>query len=226
MSEREPIDICGYSYDEFVSFIFDREVRGSYREIHARKGKYHPWYFDVEVTFDPARVCGFYTRLFLNPDFLLEKYSEAQLEQGFWAIQGPAFDCSVFFIMWNEDLPFASRSQCVRSMSQLFLRLFAKESLEQSVAMWWDSLCYEWHCGNRDRNRGGEDLLIQDVIFEVLSGLLKSDSANCRDAALHGLGHLHHPETKALIDSYLAEHPSLSAAARAYALAAAEFNVM
>ena len=111
-------------------------------------------------------------------------------------------------------------------MSELFGRLFAKESLEQSVAMWWDSLCYEWHCGNRDRNRGGEDRLMQDVIFEVLSGLLKSDSETCQGAALHGLGHLRHPETKALIDSYLAQHPSLSQPARAYALAAAEFNIM
>jgi hypothetical protein len=44
MKEREQIDISGYSYDEFVSFVFDREIR-------PRTGKYHPWYFDVEVCF-------------------------------------------------------------------------------------------------------------------------------------------------------------------------------
>ena len=92
--------------------------------------------------------------------------------------------------------------------------------------MWWDSLCYEWHCGNRDRDRGGEDLLMQDVIFETLSGLLKSDSTTCQGAALHGLGHLHHPKTQELVDSYLAEHPSLKEEWKAYALAAAKFEVL
>ena len=45
MKKRERIDISGYSYDEFVSFVFDREIR-------AQEGEYHPWYFDVEVAFD------------------------------------------------------------------------------------------------------------------------------------------------------------------------------
>lgn len=217
--EREQIDISRYSYGEFVSFIFDRTPR-------PREGKYHPWYFDVEVTYDAARVCEFYTRLFRDPDFLLEKYSKLQLEDGFWAIHGSAFDCSAFFIMWNEELPFSARSECVRSMSRLFLRLFTKVTLETSVNMWWDSLCYEWECENKDRNRGGEDLQMQDVLFEVLSGLLQSDSEACQDAALHGLGHLHHPETQKLIDAYLAEHPSLSKEAKGYALAAARFEIM
>jgi hypothetical protein len=219
MCARRHIDISGYSYDEFISFMFDNEVVPS-------EGEWHPWFFDVAVTFDASRICEFYTTLFRQPDFLLEKYSKASLEQGFWAIHGSSLDCSAFWIMWNEELPFSSRSECVRSMSQLFRRLFAREPLETSVPMWWDSLCYEWHCGNRDRDRGGEDLLMQDVIFETISDLLKSDSTTCQGAALHGLGHLHHPKTQELVDSYLAEHPSLNEECKAYALAVAKFEVL
>jgi hypothetical protein len=86
-------------------------------------------------------------------------------------------------------------------MADLFTQLFANESLETSVQMWWDSLCYDWNSGNRDRSRGGEDALMQDVLFETLSELLNSDSETCQGAVLHGLGHLHHPRTEELINS-------------------------
>lgn len=126
MQNREEIDISGYSYDEFVSFIFDRAIR-------AQEGKYHPWYFDVEVAFNANRLCEFYIRLFRSPDFLLGKYSKAQLEEGLWAIHGSALDCSVQHLIWNTDLPLTSRRECVQSMSDLFNRLFATEPLETSV---------------------------------------------------------------------------------------------
>jgi hypothetical protein len=219
MTDRQPVDITEYSYEEFVAFIFDREIR-------PREGKYHPWYFDVRPTFDPNRLCEYYIRLFRSPQFLPEKYSKAQLEQGFWAIHGAAFDASAQHLIWNTNVPFRSRCECVKSMSDLFKRLFATEALETSVEMWWDSLCYEWECGNRNRERGGEDREMQDVIFEVLAGLLQTDSDTCQYAALHGLGHLHHPATEELIEVYLRQHPSLTPARRQYALAAARFEIM
>ena len=52
------------------------------------------------------------------------------------------------------------------------------------------------------------------------------DSPTCQRAALHGLGHLHHPQTPQLIQRYLDERPSLTNDWKQYALAAAEFKVM
>jgi hypothetical protein len=74
MKELEQIDISGYSYDEFMSFVFDHT---------SSEDEYRPWYFDVEVTFDAVRVCEFHTRLFRNPGFLLRKYSKPQLARDF-----------------------------------------------------------------------------------------------------------------------------------------------
>jgi hypothetical protein len=92
-------------------------------------------------------------------------------------------------------------------MADLFRILFATEPLDTSVQMWWDILCYDWHCGNRkrERERGGEDERMQDVIFQTLTAILALDSGICQRAALHGLGHLHHPETENLIQRYIAE---------------------
>lgn len=92
--------------------------------------------------------------------------------------------------------------------------------------MWWDSLCFDWHCGNRNRERGGEDLLMQDVMFQTLSEILSLDSEFCQDAALHGLGHLHHPGTERLVHDYLKERPTLNIKRREYALAAGRFEVL
>jgi hypothetical protein len=219
MDEREQFDVSEYSFDEFVSFIFAHEPSADWT---IQK----PWHFSVEVIYDPQRVCAYYVQLFRQPSFLLERFSKAQLEEGFWAIHGGALDCAVSRVIWDTDLPFAAREECVRSMIDLFRLFFATEPLETSSNMWWDSLCYAWHCGNRNRERGGEDRRMQDVMFEALSAILRLDSEPCQIAALHGLGHLHHPGTAALVYTFIAERPALAAETKEYALHAAKFQVM
>jgi hypothetical protein len=66
---------------------------------------------------------------------------------------------------------------------------------------------------------------MQDVIFQTLTAILAIDSDICQRAALHGLGHLHHPETGNLIQRYIAEHPALTKEQIEYTLAAAKFEV-
>jgi hypothetical protein len=92
-------------------------------------------------------------------------------------------------------------------MAELFERLFADEPLDTSVHMWWDSLCYAWHCGNSNRERGGEDLELQNIFFQTLARVLAIDSWICQGAALHGLGHLHHHHTAKLISRYIGGTP-------------------
>ncbi len=224
-------DLTGCSFDEFIAFLFARTVpsgEDSFAEL-ARLGetrKWHPWYYDAEVSFDPLRLCSQYSRLFRNPRFLLDRFSMPQLDQGFWAVQSSTLECSAWSLVWNTALPFAEREECVRSMYFLFRELFIDESLENSVSMWWDSFCYGWHCGNRKRSRGGEDMAMQDVMFETLSQILAVDSKICQRAALHGLSHLHHPQTGKVIHRYMSRHPSLPEERKKVALGAARFELM
>ena len=67
---------------------------------------------------------------------------------------------------------------------------------------------------------------MQDVMFETLSRILELDSPTCQGAALHGLGHLHHPDTEQLIRRYIERNKSIDPALREYALASARFNVL
>jgi hypothetical protein len=180
----------------------------------------------VEVEFDAKKVTAYYMQLFRQPEFLRSRFTKPQLEEGFWAIQSPNLDCSVFRIIEDSEQPLSIREECIYSMPDLFERLFAREPLETSVQMWWDSFCYAWHCGKRHRENGGEDLELQDMFFNALAKVLAVDSWVCQGAALHGLGHLHHPHTMELIERYIGEHPSLTREQKAYALAAAKFEVL
>ncbi|HKO19456.1 MAG TPA: hypothetical protein VJU82_11280 [Acidobacteriaceae bacterium] len=226
---RIPFDITGLSYDEFVFFLFGREVpQESFTTLAARgeTAKWNPWYWNMEVTGDVGPVCDYYIRLFNRPTFLPERYSAEQLEQGFWAVQTLNLRCSAHSLIWNTDVPFEARADCIRAMYPLFRELFANRSLENSVCMWWDSFCYAWDCGNRKRSRGGEDLAMQDVMFETLVDILAVDSEICQGAALHGLSHLHHPSTQSAIESYLKRNPSLNDEWKKIALGVSRFDLM
>lgn len=220
---HEHYDIKGVSFDEFVEFMFDHDVISFPEHVNAGPG---PWYWHADVDYDPHEVAGFYVRLFSEPEFLLSRYTPAQLEQAFWAIPSANIECSIEHIIWDTRIPFELRESCVRSMHDLYARFFAKQPLETSSNMWWDGLAYDWHCGNRARINGGEDATMQDVMFETLVKILQLPQEWCQAAALHGLGHLHHPDTEAAIQGFLRATPGIDAELREYALAAARFEVM
>jgi hypothetical protein len=199
------------SFEQFVSLIFEQPEDTLYL-------------FDPEV--DATKLCAYYVQLFQHPEFLITKFTKQQVEDGFWTIMGHTYEWSAGNLIEYSEAPLASRKKCIESMAILFERLFVNEPLDTSVHMWWDSLCYGWHSGNRKRERGGEDFELQNVFFETLVKVLALDSWICQGAALHGLGHLHHPDTAEVVNRFIAEHPSLTDQQVTYARAAAEFNVL
>lgn len=129
----EPVHyhLSNISFDEFVVFLFDHSVPDDENASS--------WDWNAYTTFDAQKICSYYVALFRNPEFLRERFSEAQLEQGFWAILG-SLDCSAHSIVLEPDgIPFESRVDCIHSMYELFRRLFTVTSLDTSVHMWWDS---------------------------------------------------------------------------------------
>ncbi len=226
MTNFEPhqqVDIRGASFGELVNFIFEHEVPPDFDRNDRRS---EPWYYTADIEFEADELISFYTKLFEEPFFLIERFSKEKLEQGFWAILGPAMECSATEVIWSGNVPFEDRANCVRAMYFLYEKLFAVDPLYESSNMWWDALAYDWHCDNRNRTNGGEDLWMQDVMFETLKGILILPSGYCQVAALHGLGHLHHPETVEVIDAYLKQTPRLDPAIIDYAHAASRFEVL
>jgi hypothetical protein len=209
-------DIRGLTFEEFIAFLFGHDINPSER-----------WYWDAEVAFDANEVAQHYIQLFRNPWWLTQRYSLEEIEQGFWAAQSCTLDCAVTHIIWDSAVPLKTREECISAMYDLYERFFARESLATSSHMWWDSLAFDdWHLGKRDRAKVVEDAIIQDVMFETLSKILALNSRDCQMAALHGLSHLHHPGTPALIQDYLQRGELLDEEQRSYAEAAARFELM
>ncbi len=61
---------------------------------------------------------------------------------------------------------------------------------------------------------------------QLEEGFLILPSIECQKSALHGLGHLDHPDTEALIRGYLACNDPMEPELRAYAEAASRFEVL
>jgi hypothetical protein len=216
-------DLTGVGYERFVRFLFDRPV---VPVTESGSGAPKPWYWSTETTFDPGDLVAHYTRLFTEPVTALAPYGDDQLEQGFWAVQGRRLNCSAGELIWDRRLPFDVRATLVRTMYELFKHFFAHHKLDTSVDMWWDSLAYDWHCNNRRRMNGGEDRLMQDVMFETLGKILDLPESHVQHAALHGLGHLHHPDTAAKVNDWMARTTNQNRELLEYAQAASRFEVM
>ena len=224
MSEKLYYDLSNATLTEFVDFLFNHETIPEPEEGEEGAER---WYYHAEVVFEPATLIELYIRFFTAPADFCAQYTREQLEQGFWMIPGSCYpDYSAGDLIWYEELPFEVRANCVRAMFHLFEQQFALDALDTSVHMWWDALAYAWHSGRRKRSDGGEDAWMQDVMFETLVKILGLADGECQAAALHGLGHLQHPDTEAAIGAYLERNPELDAELRRYALSAARFEVM
>ena len=127
MGERTVVDISQYTFEELVAFLFERDVQPKSGQSGPKK--WNPRHWHTEETCDSKRTCEYYIRLFREPTFLLERFSRAQLEEGFWAIQASSLECSVYNLIPDTNLPFVVRNGCIISMFDLFRNFFPKETL-------------------------------------------------------------------------------------------------
>lgn len=210
------IDITDLTFDEWVEFVFDHPVTDP------------AWHWSDEwehYASDGVKLLRYLIRLFREPSFLFEKYSPAQLEQGFWFISGLLCLARFMGLPWQKNLPWKLRRDLIESMFDLFERFFALNALDTSCFMWWDGLAYGYHMtdGKPDDANGAR---VQQAMFETLKRILYLESRACRMSALHGLGHLKHPELEKTIDGFLAAHADVDEELRQYALACRTGKIM
>jgi hypothetical protein len=187
------VNLDKLTFEQFVDLVFNHLVTDP------------AWYWadDFDYYFDDGITSTKHlTRLFSEPEFLFEKFNLEQLEQGFYLIT--ILLCYIKFdgLLWAESITFSLREKCIYSMFDLFERFFAINSLETIGFMWWDCLAYGYYMANgKPEDENGAQ--VQQAMFETLRRILKLESEDCQKSALHGLGHLKHPETEKTIRNYL-----------------------
>jgi hypothetical protein len=209
------------TYPEWVRHIFDHPVSDP------------AWYWALEAdtTEPPATTCVAYlTQLFTDPKPILARYTDAQLNQGFWYLVSNA--CSNYmFTLLEPEVVWPARQAGLRAITNLFAQLFANRcsphlshlderganSLNGVCYMWWD-LFPTW-----GQPESSTETLVDAELLAVMQRVLALNALACQESALHGLGHWQrrYPTVvKETIDMYLKRQPRLDPRLRQYAFSA------
>ncbi len=192
------------SFDEGVEFIFnylsDEELQNKWYAVEG-----------IATRFGDNFAQNF-TKIFNNPESLLDKFTLEQINQGFIFILGPKVLIRMW--LWNKNNNPELRQEFIFSMVNVFEKIFAKYPIQNACFMWWDYL----RGFNDDK-----DLKVMNWMFQALAKIIKIDSVECQMSALHGLGHIEHFGKQKLIEKFLKQHPNFPL--KDYALAAIEENI-
>lgn len=205
--ESSSPDLSRMSFQEFVTFFFDREAGA---DENWAIGLYS---FDWWRVASPRIMVRHMTFLFEHFTEVSSKYSLQQINAGMWAMLGEPFRLEEF--LWQPALPLSDRLACVRSMYSVYSQFVSKSQvkvMENCFSMWFDqvanSFWFKLECERKIKegdvtalDRDARALL--DAMFETLERILALPDRRTQWFALHGLGHLHHPDVRQLVQDFI-----------------------
>jgi hypothetical protein len=177
----------------------------------------------------PEQTTIYIAETFENSGQLLGRFSNEQLNQGFWFLLNNI--CSDFMLpLADSKFPLSLQHRVLRSFVPLFEETMAPQcspclshldepgtnALNSACYMWWDILPIDRCPKEPARAEFDSEVLV------VLKRLLAIPHDACRESALHGLGHWTHyyPRVADIIDNFLSQTPNLRPELTAYALSA------
>jgi hypothetical protein len=215
--ETNALDLSSKSFDQFVEFFFDREVVPDEKQFDYFLTGLAGEHYDEAVHSSPTVVITHMTKLFSEFGAIAPKYSLAQIDQGIWGILGE--NLRLYELLWHSSIPLELRVQCIRSMFSVYSDFVSKSEVEVMPGcfdMWWDLILhgfwfqeklFERHTEMGDTSMlDAESRLLLNVMFETLKKILGLPDARTQRYALHGLGHLHHPGVREIVQEFIVNH--------------------
>ena len=198
---------------EWISYVFDHEVSDP------------AWHFTIDapdLTVTRTRAAELISETFENSGELLQRFSDAQMNQAFWFLVSSG-NSDYMFCLSDSSLPLALRRRALRSFVPLFEQVMVPRCtpvlshLDEPGASPLNSACYMWW-DLLPLNAAEDD----DEVLSVLGWLLAIPHDACRESALHGLGHMifRNPNGVPIIDAFLARERHLRPELITYAKAA------
>jgi hypothetical protein len=211
-SDPKPIvvDLRRVRLDEWIEFVFAKP---------ASRGKLGSgaWYWkkDYRLRVDPSRQIEMMTDLFRRSASLLRRFSEGQIEDGFWFIIGPAGEDWFKDQLWNRNVAWSLRKKCIASIPRLYSGAF-RTQFGSMPFMLWDLLTEDYWLSFRSRRRGREAQRVRRAMLRALAEQLDLPSVIAQKSAIHGLGHIGLPGARSRLKVYL-RRPRLHGWLRPYA---------
>jgi hypothetical protein len=214
--ELKNLDLSSKTFDEFVEFFFARRFVPDDEQFHYFSTDLEGQEYDEAVPSSPAILVGHLTKLFSEFGEVAIKYSLAQVDQAVWGILGE--NLRLYEFLFDSSVPLSDRLECIRSMYYVYSDFVAKlapnpDSNLSGFFMWWDLVLHgfwtpskpfvvgTWKCDASKLD--AESRVVLDVMFETLKRILELPGTETQRCALHGLGHLHHPEVRETVQHYI-----------------------
>jgi len=214
--ELKNLDLSSKTFDEFVEFFFSREVVPDKEQFDYFLTDLAGEQYDEAVPSSPAILLKHMTKLFSEFGQIATKYSLAQVDQGVWGILGE--NLRLYEFLFDTSVPLPNRLECIRSMYCVYSDFVAKSKVDSDPDlsgfwMWWDLVLHGFWTPPRPFVAGtykgdvskldSESRVLLDVMFETLKRILDLPHTETQRCALHGLGHLHHPEVRGTVQQYI-----------------------
>jgi hypothetical protein len=153
---------------------------------------------------------------------IASKYTLAQVDQGIWGIWGA--NLRLYEFLFISSVPLAPRLRCIRSMYHVYsdyvsqLEREPDRKTESGVYMWWDLILHGFWDSSRpvvpgtyrgDASRLDSDSrVLLDALFDTLAQILAIPNRASQQSALHGLGHLYHPNVRDTVQRFIDTDPT------------------
>jgi hypothetical protein len=219
--------LSNLEFDGWLDFVFDHPVPA----IEPA------WYWSDETDCwdgSPSRTVELLTQTFLQAETALRRFSDAQLDQGFWLLISNS--CSdIPFCLLDGSVEWSHRKACLEAIGDLFENCFAKRCsnhlLNEAGANPLNAICYMWWDVIPIHGKPDEPSRLETdaTILRVLERILQIESEACREGGLHGLGewHCYYPkDVERIVDSFIWRNRQIRSQLRNYAYAARHGDVL
>jgi hypothetical protein len=152
---------------------------------------------------------------------IANRYALGQVDQAVLGILGANLRLHEF--IFDTSVPLRNRLACIRSMycvySDFVSHLQTELSSELSgFFMWWDLILHDFWTTDKhivprtwkgDASKLDSDSrVLLDAMFETVKRILGLPDKESQRSALHGLGHLDHPEVRDTVQKFIDTHKS------------------
>ena len=215
--EPKNLDLSAKSFEEFVQFFFARSPVPDDQQFEYYSHDLGGVRYDEREPSSPKVVVNYMTKLFSNFGTIAPTYSLAQIDQGVWGLFGE--NLRIHRFLWNDTVELEDRLQCIRSMYFVFADFVGSSKIaevDSAFFMWWDLFLFSFWVDMDLKNGPGrtydisvlnaDERAVVDTAFATLTRVLGLPDLASQFAALHGLGHLHHPDVSGAVQAYIEKH--------------------
>jgi hypothetical protein len=214
--ESKDLNLSSMSFDQFVEFFFARKVVPDNEQFDYFLVGLNGEKYDESVPTSPLVVVGYMTALFSEFGRIANRYALGQVDQAVWGMLGA--NLRLYEFIFDASVPLENRLACIRSMYHVYSGFVSHLKTElgpdlSGFFMWWDLVLHGFWTSDKPYLSGtwkgdaskldSDSRLLLEVMLDTLKRILGLPDWESQQSALHGLGHLDHPDVRDTVQRFI-----------------------